>query len=177
MPEPGELPLGVMPGVGAADHGRLFQRDLAAQGAGSAPARHAPSSPAAADRVFAMPVPRPRPARRLAAWRRNARRSAHRARRGRARETPRANVSRRQQRRQSVAMPVGQRTPGGLDHFERARDAAAVARLQAFGRCRIALRQFGMQRLDAVALQPRAHGVADLGAESAAPPTAPASAP
>ncbi len=60
-------------------------------------------------------------------------------------------------------MPVGQRTRGRLDHFERAGDAAAIARLQAFGGYRIAPRQFGMQRLDAVALQPRAHGFADLG--------------
>ena len=60
-------------------------------------------------------------------------------------------------------MPVGQRTRGRLDHLERAGDAAAIARLQAFGGCRIAPRQFGMQRLDAVALQPRADAVADLG--------------
>ena len=49
------------------------------------------------------------------------------------REKHRAELARRQQRRQSVAMPVGQRTPGRLDHFQRARDAAAVARLQALG--------------------------------------------
>src|ERR1700687_4054363 len=29
MPEPGELPLGVMPGIGAADVSRLCERDLA----------------------------------------------------------------------------------------------------------------------------------------------------
>src|SRR5665213_1698061 len=31
MPEPGELSLGVMAGIGAADRGRLVQRDLALQ--------------------------------------------------------------------------------------------------------------------------------------------------
>ena len=53
-------------------------------------------------------------------------------------------------------MPVGQRAPGRLQHLERARDAGAVARLQRSAD-RIAPRQFGMQRLDALALQPRAH--------------------
>ena len=57
-------------------------------------------------------------------------------------------------------MPVGQRTPGGLDHLERARDPGAIARFQTFGRRRIALPELGMQRLDAVALEPRAHAFA-----------------
>ena len=60
-------------------------------------------------------------------------------------------------------MPIGQRTPGGLDHFERARDAGAVARLEALGGNRITTRKFGMQCFDAVAFQPRAHGLAHLG--------------
>ena len=58
-------------------------------------------------------------------------------------------------------MPVGQRTPGGLDHFERAGDAGAIARLQAFRAGRIAPRQFGMQRLDAILFEPGAHAVAN----------------
>ena len=60
-------------------------------------------------------------------------------------------------------MPVGQRTAGRLDHFQRAGDAGAVARFQAFGAGGIAPRQFRMQRLDAVALQPRAHAFAYRG--------------
>jgi len=48
------------------------------------------------------------------------------------------------------------------DHFQRTRDAGAVTRFQAFGACRIAPRQFRMQRLDAVAFEPRAHAFAYL---------------
>ena len=43
-------------------------------------------------------------------------------------------------------------------HFQRTGNAGAVARLQAFGGSRIAPRKFGMQRLDAVAFEPRPHG-------------------
>ena len=64
------------------------------------------------------------------------------------------NSLRRQQRRQALAMPIGQWAPGRLDHLERPGDPDAVARLQALGGDRIALLQFGMQRLDTVALQP-----------------------
>jgi len=35
-------------------------------------------------------------------------------------------------------MPVGQRPPGGFDHFERAGNTGAVARFQALGGNRIA---------------------------------------
>ncbi len=59
-------------------------------------------------------------------------------------------------------MPVGQRTAGGLDDLQRTGNAGAVARLQPFGGDGIAPRQFGMQRLDAIAFQPRANCVADL---------------
>jgi hypothetical protein len=57
-------------------------------------------------------------------------------------------------------MPVRQRTPRGLPHFQCPRDAGPVARLQAPGGTRIAPRQFRMQRLDAVPFQPRTHALA-----------------
>ena len=52
---------------------------------------------------------------------------------------------------------------GGLDDLERPRDAAAIARLQPFGRHRVAPCKLGMQRLDAMLLQPRAHALAHRG--------------
>ncbi len=59
-------------------------------------------------------------------------------------------------------MPVGKRSPGRLDHLERAGDAGAVAGLQARGGFRIAPRKLRVQRLDAIALQPRPYHIADL---------------
>ena len=55
------------------------------------------------------------------------------------------------------------RAAGRLDHLQRAGDAGAVARLQPFAHHRIAPRKLGMQGLDAVALEPRAHRLADFG--------------
>ena len=89
MPEPGELPLGVVPGVGAADLGGLLQADLALEMPDQR--RHAMGLHRRQQRIelSRRQARRPPPARRLAASRRTAHRSAHRAGRGRARETPR----------------------------------------------------------------------------------------
>ena len=177
VPEPGELPLGVVPGVGAADLGGLLQRDLAARDAGSARARHAPSSPAAADRACARPsAAHLVRARRPRASHRNARRCAHRAprapARGRAPRTrPAAASGGRPSRCQSVSeRPVASNTSSARS------DAGAVARLEPLGRDGIAARvpHAAPRRL---ALQPRADARRGPPAESAASPTALASAP
>ena len=60
-------------------------------------------------------------------------------------------------------MPVGERAAGRLDDFERACDAGAIARLQPFGGDGIAPRQFRMQRLHAIAIEPRAHALSHIG--------------
>ena len=75
----------------------------------------------------------------------------------------RAERARRQQRRQSIAMPVTKRATGGLNDFERARDAGSIARLQAFGGLRVAPHQLGVQRLDAITLKACAHAFAKFG--------------
>ena len=109
MPEPGELPLGVMAGVGAADLGRFLQARsrparcrisagtpcaFIAGSSGSscraASAATSSSAPAVQHRVEARIDPRIE----LVAV---------------GREEQRAELRRRQQRRQAVAMPVGQR--------------------------------------------------------------------
>ena len=80
VPEPGELPLGVVAGVGAADLGGFLQPDLAFQmpiSAGTPWAFIAGSSGSS----FAPPAARPLPARPLSASHRSVHRSAHRARR------------------------------------------------------------------------------------------------
>src|SRR3954471_20337935 len=132
MPEPGELPLGVMAGIGAADFGGLFARDLAAEGADQGwyamglhrrQERIELSTGERGDllqraRVQHRVEPRIDPRVKLLAFRR---------------EEQRAEFVWRQQRRQALAMPVGQRTAGGFDDLQCTGNPRAVARLQAFG--------------------------------------------
>src|SRR3984957_2570235 len=49
------------------------------------------------------------------------------------RQEQRAKRAFGQQRRQALAMPIGERTPGGLDYLKRARHACTIARLEALG--------------------------------------------
>ena len=66
-------------------------------------------------------------------------------------------------RRQSLAVPVGDRPAGRLQHFQRPQNSRAVARHDPAGGDRIARAKFGMQGLDALRLQPRPQGRADRG--------------
>ena len=62
--------------------------------------------------------------------------------------------SRIERGRHAVAMPVGQRTAGRQDDFERAGDAGAVAGHQPARGDRIALGELGIERSDAVDSEP-----------------------
>ena len=66
-------------------------------------------------------------------------------------------------RRPVFRVPLQQRTAGRQHHFERAGDAGAIAGHQARRRDRVAPFQFGMQRGDAFAGEPRPHRLAHLG--------------
>src|SRR5665213_3007207 len=129
MPKPGELPFGIMPSVAAADLSGLFQRDFALQ------MRH--------QRRYAMGLHRRQQGIEFSRSERGdlVQRASFQhgiepginprvERIAIGREKQRATSARRYSRRQSVAMPVGQRAAGRLDYFDRAGDAGAVARLQ-----------------------------------------------
>ena len=58
------------------------------------------------------------------------------------------------QRRHAVAMPIGKRPPGRVEHFERTRDPHPIARPQLGGRRRIAARQLGVKRRGTFGFEP-----------------------
>ena len=72
------------------------------------------------------------------------------------------DLVRRQQRRQRLAMPGGERLAGALQHFQRPRHPHPIGDIEPRRPFRIASRQFGMQRGDAVLLQPLPHSLADF---------------